>query len=111
MVAGSALWRQGLSRQQDSVLECCVAETELSCHLPDVRLHWRPPAWWSAIRRAGGMAGDYHGVPMLNAELVLADASTFSGVWMPDRESVDWDRLSTARLSEASDYLRELRPR
>ena len=94
-----------------SALECCVAETELSCHLPDVRLHWRPPAWWSAIRRAGGMAGDYHGVPMLNAELVLADASTFSGVWMPDRESVDWDRLSTARLSEASDYLRELRPR
>ena len=111
MVAGSALWRQGLSRQQDSVLECCVAEVELSCHLPDVRLHWRPPAWWSVIRLAGGIAGDYHGVPMLNAELSLADASTFAGVWMPDREAVDWSRLSTARLSEASDYLRKLRPR
>ncbi len=111
MVAGSALWRQGLSRQQDSVLECCVAEVELSCHLPDVRLHWRPPAWWSVIRLAGGIAGDYHGVPMLNAELALADASTFAGVWMPDREAVDWSRLSTARLSEASDYLRKLRPR
>lgn len=111
MVAGSALWRQGLSRQQDSVLECCVAEVELSCHLPDVRLHWRPPAWWSVIRLAGGIAGDYHGVPMLNAELALADASTFAGVWMPDREAVDWSRLSTARLSKASDYLRELRPR
>ena len=84
MVAGSALWRQGLSRQQDSVLECCVAEVELSCHLPDVRLHWRPPAWWSVIRLAGGIAGDYHGVPMLNAELALADASTFAGVWMPE---------------------------
>ncbi|MGK0401933.1 hypothetical protein [Alcanivorax borkumensis] len=111
MVAGSVLWRQGLSRQQDSVLECCVAEVELSCHLPDVRLHWRPPAWWSVIRLAGGIAGDYHGVPMLNAELALADASTFAGVWMPDREAVDWSRLSTARLSEASDYLRKLRPR
>jgi len=111
MVAGSALWRQGLSRQQDSALECCVAEVELSCHLPDVRLHWRPPAWWSVIRLAGGIAGDYHGVPMLNAELALADASTFAGVWMPDREAVDWSRLSTARLSEASDYLRKLRPR
>ena len=111
MVAGSALWRQGVSRQQDSVLECGVAEVELSCHLPDVRLHWRPPAWWSVIRLAGGIAGDYHGVPMLNAELALADASTFAGVWMPDREAVDWSRLSTARLSEASDYLRKLRPR
>ncbi|MCG8392129.1 MAG: hypothetical protein MI745_03510 [Pseudomonadales bacterium] len=110
MVAGSVLWRQGLSAQRDTRLECCVSEAELDCHLPGVVLRWRPPAWWSAIRRAGGIAGDFHGVPMLTPEMALADAAAFRDVWMPDRDAVDWDKLSTARLSEATRSLLPLRP-
>ena len=109
MVAGSALWRQGLSAQRDTLLECCVSERELNCHLPGVALRWRPPAWWSAIRDAGGIAGDHHGVAMLTPEMALADAAAFRDVWMPDRDAVDWNRLSTARLSEATEHLLPLR--
>jgi len=102
MVAGSVLWRQGLSAQRDTLLECCVSEKELNCNLPGVALRWRPPAWWAAVRQAGGIAGDHHGVAMLTPEMALADAAAFRDVWMPDREAVDWNQLSTARLSEAT---------
>lgn len=109
MVAGSALWRQGLSGQRDLQLECCVSEREQQCHLPDVKLHWRPPQWWTAIRRAGGIAGDRHGLAMLSPEMALADAAAFRDVWMPDRDAVDWSKLSTAKLSEATESLQPLR--
>ncbi|EKF73715.1 hypothetical protein A11A3_12153 [Alcanivorax hongdengensis A-11-3] len=109
MVGGSVLWRQGISNQRDAWLECCVAEQERDCNLTDVRLHWRPPAWWEAIRRAGGIAGEHCGVAMLSGEMAVADATVFTDVWMPDREQIDWQRLSTARLSQASEELRKLR--
>ena len=109
MVAGSVLWRQGLSAQRDTLLECCVSESELNCNLPGVALRWRPPAWWAAVRQAGGIAGDHHGVAMLTPEMALADAAAFRDVWMPDRGAVDWNQLSTAKLSEATQHLLPLR--
>ena len=111
MVGGSVLWRQGLSSQRDGWLECCVSEENRECRLPDVRLHWRPQVWWEAIRRAEGIAGEYHGVAMLTAEMAVADATVFTDVWMPDRDQVQWDKLSTARLSQATEQLKGLRQR
>ena len=46
---------------------------------------------------------------MLTPEMALADAAAFRDVWMPDRDAVDWNQLSTARLSEATQQLLPLR--
>lgn len=108
MVGGSSLWRQGLSRNQDRQLECCVSESDHQCLLPNVRLHWRPADWWEVVRRTGGIAGEHHGIALLAAEVVLADAAVFTDVWMPDQADILWDRVSTSRLSLASEKMRTL---
>ncbi|MQX52455.1 hypothetical protein [Alcanivorax sediminis] len=111
VVAGSALWRQGLSSQQDNMLECAVAELEESCNLSQVKLHSRPAGWWSVMRQVGGFAAEgCHGAAMLSPEMAVADAAAFRDVWMPDRDGIDWSRLSTARLSRATEALLPLRP-
>lgn len=111
VVAGSALWRQGLSTQQDNLLECAVAETDGACNLGNVALHPRPAGWWSVMRQVSGLAVEgCHGAAMLRPEMAVADAAAFRDVWMPDRDGIDWSRLSTARLSRATEALLPLRP-
>lgn len=110
IVGGSALWRQGISRDRDAVLDCAVAETVGRCPLPDVRLHQRPVAWLQAVTRAGGLSGELHGVPMLSAEMAVADAAAFADVWVPDRGALDWRRLSATATALAEQALAPLRP-
>lgn len=109
MVAGSSLWRQGVSVQKDAQLECCITEQQVDCSLPGVMLRYRPSEWWTVIRQAEGVVGNYHGVAMLTPEMAVADAAAFKDVWMPDRNGIDWTRLSTARLSVATEALAPLR--
>ena len=108
IVGGSALWRQQASSQQDMYLDCCVHERERDCILPDVRLHWRPEAWWDALRQSGGVAGSHHGIPLLSVEQALADATTFTDVWMPDQDAIDWQGFSSSRLLEVKNRLKPL---
>lgn len=111
VVAGSALWRQGFSTQKDNLLECAVAEPVTDCNLSGVALRSRPPGWWSVMRQVGGLSADgCHGAAMLSPEMAVADAAAFRDVWMPDRDGIDWSRLSTARLSNATQALLPLRP-
>lgn len=111
IVGGSALWRQGLSSQQDNALECAVAEPVTDCNLNNVSLHSRPAGWWSVMRQVGGLSAEgCHGATMLNSEMAVADAAAFRDVWMPDRDGIDWSRLSTARLCSATEALLPLRP-
>lgn len=111
IVGGSALWRQGISSQQDNTLECAVAEPVTACNLGNVGLHSRPAGWWSVMRQVGGLSAEgCHGAAMLSPEMAVADAAAFRDVWMPDRDGIDWARLSTARLSSATEALLPLRP-
>ena len=111
IVGGSALWRQGLSTQQDNTLECAVAEPVTDCNLSHVGLHSRPAGWWSVMRQVGGLSAEgCHGATMLSSEMAVADAAAFRDVWMPDRDGIDWARLSTARLCSATEALLPLRP-
>lgn len=110
IVAGSALWRQGVSTQQDNTLECAIAEPVTDCNLSHVGLHSRPAGWWSVMRQVGGLSAEGRfGVTMLSPEMAVADAAAFRDVWMPDRDGIDWNRLSTARLSTATEALAPLR--
>lgn len=111
IVGGSALWRQGLSTREDNVLECAVAESDVRCNLSQVSLCCRPAGWWSVIREVGGLSAQgCHGAAMLNPEVAVADAAAFRDVWMPDRDDIHWDRLSTAQLSHATQAMLPLRP-
>ncbi len=111
VVGGSALWRQGVSTQQDNRLECAVAEPVTDCNLSHVGLHHRPAGWWSVMRQVGGLSAEgCHGAAMLSPEMAVADAAAFRDVWMPDRDGIDWRRLSTARLSTSTEALLPLRP-
>ena len=110
IIGGSALWRQGISRDRDALLDCAVTETVGRCPLPDVRLHPRPAAWLEAVSRAGGLSGELHGVPMLSAEMAVADAAAFADVWVPDRDALAWRRLSATRSAAAEQALAPLRP-
>lgn len=109
IVGGSALWRQGMSQERDALLDCVVGEPA-SSQLPGVRLHQRPPGWLAAVSAAGGLSGELHGVPMLSAEMAVADATAFAGVWVPDRKALDWRRLSASALTAAEQALAPLRP-
>ncbi len=63
------------------------------------------------IRDVGGLASEgCHGAAMLSPEMAVADAAAFRDVWVPDRDDLHWDRLSTARLSLATQALLPLRP-
>lgn len=101
VVGGSALWRQGLSRQRDVMLHCGVAESVETCALPNVRLHRRPAGWLQAVSRAGGLCGHLHGLPLLSAEMAVADAALFADVWVPDRGQLDLPRLAPDRVAAA----------
>lgn len=109
IVGGSALWRQGVSNERDALLDCAVPEVVGSCSLPGVRLHTRPTGWLDAVSRAGGLAGDCHGVPLLGAEMAVADAAAFADVWVPNRDALDWQRLSALKVAGAQHALDLLR--
>lgn len=101
IVGGSALWRQGISREQDALLDCAVAEPVDHCALPGVRLHIRPAGWLEAVSRAGGLCGACFGVPLLSAEMAVADAAAFADVWVPNRGALDWQLLSATKVTAA----------
>lgn len=109
IVGGSALWRQGVSTERDALLDCAVAEVVESCSLPGVRLYSRPAGWLEAVSRARGLAGDCHGVPLLSAEMAVADAAAYADVWVPDRDALDWPRLSALKVAGAQRALAALR--
>jgi len=109
VVGGSALWRQGVSRQRDALLHCAVAESVDGCALPGVRLHRRPAGWLEAVSRAGGLRGHLHRLPLLSAEMAVADAALFADVWVPDREHLDPDRLAAEGVAAAQAQLATLR--
>lgn len=109
IVGGSALWRQGVSKERDALLDCAVPETVGSCSLPGVRLHTRPAGWLDAVSRAVGLDGDCHGVPLLGAEMAVADAAAFADVWVPNRDALDWPRLSALKVAGAQHAIERLR--
>lgn len=109
IVGGSALWRQGASRERDLLLDCAVSGATDRCNLPGVRLHLRPDGWLAAVSRARGLAGNRHEVPLLSAEMAVADAAAFADVWVPDRSSLDWQRLSAERVAAAQKALQSIR--
>jgi len=109
IVGGSALWRQGASRERDLLLDCAVSGATDQCHLPGVRLHLRPDGWLAAVSRAHGLSGHCHEVPLLSAEMAVADAAAFADVWVPDRSSLDWQRLSAERVAVAQRALQSIR--
>tara|TARA_A100001391_G_scaffold131718_1_gene90886 strand:- start:7799 stop:8374 length:576 start_codon:yes stop_codon:yes gene_type:complete len=108
VVGGSALWRQGVSHQRDALLHCAVAEPVDNCALPGVRLHRRPAGWLEAVSRADGLRGHVHQLPMLSAEMAVADAALFADVWVPDRERLDLDRLAAEGVAAAQAQLATL---
>ncbi len=108
VVGGSALWRQGISRERDVLLDCAVSEPVDRCMLPGVRLHQRPPGWLDAVSRAGGLHGHLHDVPLLSAEMAVADAARFTDVWVPDRDCLDWQTLSAERVTAAQAAMNSL---
>jgi len=109
IVGGSALWRQGISREQDAVLDCAVSEPVAACSLPGVRLHERPAGWLDAVSRADGLHGHLHEVPLLSAEMAVADAARFTDVWVPDRDDLDWRTLSAEGITAAQRAMMLLR--
>ena len=109
IVGGSALWRQGASRERDLLLDCAVSGATDQCNLPGVRLHLRPDGWLAAVSRARGLSGNCHEVPLLSAEMAVADAAAFADVWVPDRSSLDWQRLSAERVAAAQKALQSVR--
>ncbi len=108
VVGGSALWRQGISRRRDAVLDCAVSEPVDSCPLPGVRLHQRPTGWLDTVSRAGGLHGHLHDVPLLSSEMAVADAARFTDVWVPDRADLDWQTLSAERITAAQAAMNSL---
>lgn len=109
IIGGSALWRQGMSHDRDIRLDCAIPEAVGECALPRVRLHLRPAAWLDVVTRAGGLSGHCHGVPMLSAEMAVADAATFADVWIPDRNALHWERLSASRIAVARQAMQPMR--
>ncbi|HAI89000.1 MAG TPA: hypothetical protein DCL46_05010, partial [Alcanivorax sp.] len=108
VVGGSALWRQGISHERDAVLDCAVSEPVERCPLPGVRLHQRPAGWLDVVSRTGGLHGHLHEVPLLSAEMAVADAARFTDVWVPDRDHLDWRTLSAERITAAQDAMNSL---
>ena len=108
VVGGSALWRQGISRERDAVLDCAVSEPVDRCPLPGVRLHQRPAGWLDVVSRVGGLHGHLHEVPLLSAEMAVADAARFTDVWVPGRDHLDWRTLSAERITAAQDAMNSL---
>lgn len=110
VVGGSALWWQGISHEHDALLECVVTEPVTGNSLPGVRLHARPAAWLAAVSGVGGLRGELHGLPVLSAEMAVADAAAFADVWVPDRDALDWRCLSATAITAAQQALAPLRP-
>ncbi|MBL7250901.1 hypothetical protein ACLD02_02280 [Alloalcanivorax sp. C16-2] len=108
VVGGSALWRQGASRQRDALLHCAVSESVEQLMLPGVRLHQRPAGWLQAVSRADGLQGQLHELPLLTAEMAVADAARFADVWVPDRDQLDGAGLDAARVAAAEQALASL---
>ncbi|MCQ6260577.1 hypothetical protein MLD55_01405 [Alcanivorax sp. MM125-6] len=108
VVGGSALWRQGASRQRDALLHCAVSEDVEQFALPGVRLHQRPEGWLLAVSRADGLQGQLHELPLLTAEMAVADAARFADVWVPDRDQLDGPGLDAARVAAAERALAAL---
>jgi hypothetical protein len=90
------------------VLDCAVSEPVERCPLPGVRLHQRPAGWLDVVSRAGGLHGHLHEVPLLSAEMAVADAARFTDVWVPDRDHLDWRTLSAERITAAQDAMNSL---
>ena len=108
VVAGSSLWCQSLSDQQDARLECAVTTCAAECYLPGVALRKRPPGWWQVVKHLGGVAGESHGIPLLAPELVVADAARFRDVWMPDHDAIKWAALSSQQLEKMTEALAQI---
>lgn len=108
VVAGSSLWRQSLSDQQDARFECAVSDSAAECYLPGVALRKRPPGWWQVVKHLGGVAGESHGIPLLAPELVVADAARFRDVWMPDHDAIKWAALSSQQLEKMTEALAQV---
>ena len=75
---GAARWGQGLGRGREALLDGAVSGPGERGPLPGVRLHRRPAGWLDAVSRAGGLHGQIHEVPRLNAEMAVADAARFT---------------------------------
>ena len=76
--------------------------------LPGVRLHQRPEGWLLAVSRADGLHGQLHELPLLTAEMAVADAARFADVWVPDRDQLDGPGLDAARVAAAERALAAL---